>query len=189
MEESRAVTIEDVGDLMSDLRRIAMNLLATERNGLSVQPSDLIQSALRRYRVSDQDWEEITWENRGHFFRCAATMMRRALIDHARRRSARPKLEGKELEELEFTSIQRILDYTPDDLLALDEALEWLKQEKEEIFSFIEYHYIFGFTTRELSQHFDTPERTVSRRIEVGKTLLRDKIRRILGQTGSNGNA
>lgn len=182
MSEDDRVTIEDVGNLMSDLRGIAIGLLANERNAASLAPSDLVQTALRRYKVSTQDWSEIRWETRAHFFKCASMMMRRALADHARKRNAhkRPKIDYKPPEEISPHNLLETLDNAPDVILALDEALAWLADYDTELSDIVQNHYFFGSSIADLQKLLGCAERTVKRRLRLARSLLKNRIDKIL---------
>jgi RNA polymerase sigma factor (TIGR02999 family) len=103
----------------SELRAIAANKMASERNGHTLQPTALVNEAYLRMGAS----KEIKFENRAHFFATAAEVMRRILIESARRRMAAKRGAGAEavpLDELELPSPAR----SDDQLLAMDEALQ-----------------------------------------------------------------
>src|SRR5215210_441165 len=67
-----------------ELRRQARNYLARERGSHTLQPTALVHEAY--LRLVDQT--RVNWQNRAHFFGIAANMMRRILVDHARRHTA-----------------------------------------------------------------------------------------------------
>lgn len=100
-----------------ELRAIAANKMASERNGHTLQPTALVNEAYLRMGG------EIKFENRAHFFATAAEVMRRILIERARRRLAAKRGAGAEavpLDELELPSPAS----SDDQLLAMDEALQ-----------------------------------------------------------------
>src|SRR6266536_6232409 len=80
-----AKALEDLIPLVYDeLRRLAERHLSREAPGHTLQPTAVVHEAY--LRLVDQ--KRVTWKNRGHFFAVAAQMMRRLLVDHARRRHA-----------------------------------------------------------------------------------------------------
>src|SRR5881296_2477834 len=94
--------------VLPDLRRLARYLMAGERKGHTLQPTELIdQIYLRLVRAKDRDWQ-----NRAHFFAIAGRAMRRYLIDHAR---ARPKVE--------FLAFEGLKDFLPADSANVDLAI------------------------------------------------------------------
>src|SRR5712691_4084800 len=68
--------------IYEELRRQASRYLRRERPGQTLQTTDLIHEAY--LRLVDQ--KKVLWQNRAHFFAISATLIRRILIDHARRR-------------------------------------------------------------------------------------------------------
>src|SRR3954454_6675207 len=102
-----------------ELRRLAAKRLAGEGPGHTLQPTALVHEAYLKLVGADP---QQPWNGRVHFFAAAARAMRRILVDHARRRSARKRGVG-----LERKPLDEIAAPQPDDeLLALDEALQAL---------------------------------------------------------------
>jgi RNA polymerase sigma factor (TIGR02999 family) len=101
-----------------ELHRIARRCLSGERSTISVQATALINEVCVRLL----GWDSVRWQNRGHFFGVSAQMMRRVLVDIARRRRAErrggPDVRRVALDELELAAPE------PDaGLLAIDRAL------------------------------------------------------------------
>jgi len=67
-----------------ELRRLAARLLRNEREGCSLQATDMVQEVYQRLMAASQ----LDWQHRAHFFAVAATMMRRILLNRARRHAA-----------------------------------------------------------------------------------------------------
>jgi RNA polymerase sigma factor (TIGR02999 family) len=104
----------------AELYRLAKRYMSKERPDHLLQTSTLINEAYVRLI----DWKAVRWQNGAHFFGVAAQMMRRILVDFARKR---PKLD-KDVEALNI-SLDEAMAVTTDkdvDLLALDEALKSL---------------------------------------------------------------
>jgi RNA polymerase sigma-70 factor, ECF subfamily len=76
--------------VQSELRRIAARQLRREREGHTLRPTALVNEAY--LRLVDQ--RHVEWQNRAHFFGVAAQVMRRILVDHARRHNAAKRGEG-----------------------------------------------------------------------------------------------
>ena len=105
-------------EVYAELRAIAAKKMAAERSGHTLQPTALVNEAYLRMGVS----KNIKFENRSHFFGVAAEVMRRILIESARRRLAAKRGAGAEaipLDELELPSPAS----SDDQLLAMDDAL------------------------------------------------------------------
>jgi RNA polymerase sigma factor (sigma-70 family) len=175
---SEAVDIGNVQEFMGELRSMARRLLAGEGNAHSVRPTALVISALRRSRTGGQDWGDLTWENRNHFFACMYREMRRALTDHARRRCAakRPRLEYLEPEDVDLYSLPRVADSQPEVLLAMYEALDWLEQRNQGVFEILRHHYFSGMTVDEVARLSNLSPKTIKRRLEEGRLILHQKI-------------
>ncbi|HEV8543218.1 MAG TPA: hypothetical protein VGR78_12555, partial [Verrucomicrobiae bacterium] len=64
---TECIRVDDLRNLLGELRMMARQLLSSERVH-SFTPTALAMTALRRAKLSDQDWSEVRWENRAHFF-------------------------------------------------------------------------------------------------------------------------
>ena len=107
-----------------ELRKLAAHKLAGEKPGQTLQATALVHEAyLRLVDVENPQH----WNGRGHFFAAAAEAMRRILVDRARRKK-RIK-HGGAYRRVELAEQDLLVESTPDDLLALDEALGKLAQE------------------------------------------------------------
>lgn len=103
-----------------ELRRLAERSLRRERAGHTLQPTALVNEAY--LRLIGQ--ERVAWQSRAHFLGIAAKMMRRILIDHARRR--RFAKRGRDAVHLPLEDAHLMSESRPEELLALDAALERL---------------------------------------------------------------
>jgi RNA polymerase sigma factor (TIGR02999 family) len=104
-----------------DLRELAHAALRGERSGHTLTPTGLVHETFLRLVQLDQ----ISWEGRAHFFGAAAQVMRRVLIGYARMRKA-AKRGGDLARAVPIENVVLAARERPDDLLALDEALERL---------------------------------------------------------------
>ena len=99
-----------------ELRRLAGHFLQKERAGLSLQATDLVQEVyLRLVNASKLDWQ-----HRAHFFAVSATMMRRILLDRARRRSAAKR--GQIADAIDLEKAVDLSSKWSRELIALDEV-------------------------------------------------------------------
>src|SRR5437870_3124831 len=104
-----------------ELRQLAAQKLAQEKPGQTLQATALVHEAY--LRLVDQEQVQ-HWDSRGHFFAAAAEAMRRILVD-----SARGKKRGKRggtLLRVALEQIELAVDGPPDELIALDEAMNKL---------------------------------------------------------------
>src|SRR5207245_5500446 len=84
-EKGDKAALEELMPLVyGELRRLAAHYLRVDRPDHTLQPTALVHEAY--LRLVDQ--RNVAWQNRAHFFGIAAQMMRRVLVDHARRRAA-----------------------------------------------------------------------------------------------------
>lgn len=107
----------------AELKRCARYRLRLERQGHTLQTTDLVHEAyLKLLRAATLDWQD-----RRHFYRVASLAMKQILVDYARARIARKRGGGAEIVPLTGEIIDRNR-LSPEDILALDEALDRLKQ-------------------------------------------------------------
>ena len=140
-----------------DLRRRAAGFLRRERGGHTLQPTALVHEAY--LRLAEQD--RVVWQNRAHFLAVAASMMRRVLVDHARRQKAH-KRGGSgtrvTLDESFSPVAPRSLDF-----LALDEALAELAALDEQQARIIELRAFGGLSVEETAEVLKISSATVKR--------------------------
>src|SRR5947209_9103465 len=104
-----------------ELRKLAAQRLAQEKPGQTLQATALVHEAYLRL----VDTEKVRqWNSRGHFFAAAAEAMRRILIDSARRK--RSDKRAQEGNRVDLGQAEAATSASPDDLLALDEAINRL---------------------------------------------------------------
>lgn len=140
-----------------ELRRLALQKLAADRPGQTLQPTELVHEAYLRL-VEDPD---LRWENRAHFFAAAARVMRQILVDRARRRQAL-KRGGKRLrvnlEEVDLASSEPPAEL----ILGLHEALERLERVDPRQARVVLLRYFAGLTIEETARSLGLSEATVS---------------------------
>ena len=126
-----------------ELRRVARRQLLSERAGHTQQPTALVHEAF--LRLVDQ--RSVDWQNRAHFFGVAANVMRRILVDHARRHDAKRRGDG-----LPRLSIEGATEPAAPDgisLLAFDLALDRLADLDQELARIVELRAFGGLTIEE----------------------------------------
>jgi RNA polymerase sigma factor (TIGR02999 family) len=147
-----------------DLARIAHRQLGQEATGHTLATSDLVHEAY--LRLVDQT--RVQWNDRAHFFAVAAHVMRRVLVDHARRNHAArrggPSRRAISLEELESANRSGLTANQRDDILvAMDEALERLAALDPRQARVVECRFFGGMTEPEIAAVLGLTERTVAR--------------------------
>ncbi|HEX4952675.1 MAG TPA: sigma-70 family RNA polymerase sigma factor [Thermoanaerobaculia bacterium] len=161
-----------------ELRRLAGRYLNRERASHTLETHDLIHEAF--LRLVDQ--RQVDWRNRAHFFAIAAQMMRRILVDHARRRGYRKHgggLRQLALDEVPDPAAQRDMD-----LVALDEALAELAQVDGELAKVVDLRFFGGLEHTEIAAALGVSNPTVRRRWRVAKAWL---YRRLAGERSHGG--
>jgi RNA polymerase sigma factor (TIGR02999 family) len=126
-----------------ELRRLAVHRIAQERPGQTLQATALVHEAYLRLIG---DGPQKNWDHRGHFFAAAAEAMRRILVDSARRKQA--VRHGGGHRRVALRDWQRIVE-SPDDLLALDEALDRFAAEEPAKAKLVELRFFAGMTVPE----------------------------------------
>jgi RNA polymerase sigma-70 factor (ECF subfamily) len=140
-----------------ELRRLARSFLSRERGGHTLQPTALVNEAY--LRLVDQT--RVNWQNRAHFYGIAASMMRRVLIDHARAHATEKR--GGGAVRLSVDDVQLPLEQRAESLVALDEALERLKQLDERKCRVVEMRFFAGMSDEEMAECLGVTTRTVLR--------------------------
>ena len=149
-----------------ELRRIAGNFMRRQNPANTLQASALVNEAFVRL----VDAKGIDWQDRTHFFAVAATLMRRVLVDAARRRNSQKRGGGK----LRITLDERIatVDASDADLVALDEALTRLSATNPRLGRIVELKYFAGLTEEQVADTLEISARTVRRDWSVARAWL-----------------
>jgi RNA polymerase sigma factor (TIGR02999 family) len=154
------------------LRLIAGNYLKGERKGHTLESTALVHEAF--LRLIDQ--RGVDWQNRTHFFGIASQMMRRILVDHARKRRA-AKRDGVEFRLSVAERLFPVAGREPD-LLALDDAIDALAALDADQARVVELRYFGGLTIEETAEAMGTSPATVKREWSTAKLWLGRQIRK-----------
>lgn len=140
------------------LRRIAQRRIADEREGFSLQATELVHEALIKMVPA---LEKRDWQDRAHFYHAAAEAMRRILIDHARAKKAGKRGGG----DVEFVPINLIEVAAEDSekILALDEAISRLNEIDATLGHIVRLRFFAGLTIEETGKVLGISARTVVR--------------------------
>ena len=158
--------------LYGELHRMASGLMARERNAATLQPTALVHEAYLRLLGDGND----EWQSRAHFLAAAAQAMRRVLIDHARGR-ARLKRGGGELQRVSFSESDFQCETSPEDLLALEEALTSLQARDAAMARVVELRFFGGLSVAETAEVLGTSERTIHRQWTAARAWLHRALR------------
>jgi len=152
--------------IYTELHRIAKRYMNREREGHTLQTTALVNEAYMRLI----DWKTAKWENRAHFFGVSAQLMRRILVDFARKR---PKIsEGEAARHVSLDEAFTITTEKDEDLVALDEALNELAKFDERKAKIVELKFFGGLSVEETAEVIKVAPITVMREWQKAKAWL-----------------
>ena len=154
------------------LKAIARRRMATERAGHTLQATALVHEAY--LRLADGEGDAGSWNSPAHFFSAAAEAMRRILIENARRKMAAKRGGGADHTELDHSKIA--MPTPPDELLAINTALDKLEAEDAKLATVVKLRYFAGMTVPETAQALGSSARTVNRQWECARAWLYREI-------------
>ena len=140
-----------------DLRRVARRQLGRERADHTLSTTALVHEAY--LRLVDQT--RARWVDRAHFFAVAAGVMRRILVDYARRYRAAKR--GGDAQHLDLDNVEVSLEQRSEMLIGLDEALGRLAELNPRLSQVVEYRFFGGMTEEETAEALGVTDRTVRR--------------------------
>jgi RNA polymerase sigma factor (TIGR02999 family) len=155
-----------------ELHRIAARFMHRERPDHTLQATALIHEAY--VRLIDQ--RDKDWQNRAHFYGVAAQVMRRILVDYARRH--RTQKRGGVQHKVSLEDALSLTHGQSEELLALDEALSRLAQFDPRQSRVVELRYFGGLNEEETAQALGISSRTVKREWSVAKAWLYGELNR-----------
>ena len=150
----------------AELHRLARHYMRGERVNHTLQPTALVNEAFARLI----DWKNVNWQNRAHFFGVSAQIMRRILVDFARRRP-----HQKALGDLRQVSLDDAPEMAIDrshDLVALDDALQALEKLDPRKSRIVELRYFGGLSVEETAEVIGVAPITVMREWSKARAWL-----------------
>jgi RNA polymerase sigma factor (TIGR02999 family) len=159
-----------------ELRRLAARKLAREKPGQTLQETALVHEAYVRL-VGGGDaaaCREQRWDSRGHFFAAAAEAMRRILIDRAREKHSEKRGGGRK--RLDIDAMDLATRATPDQLLALEDALAKLAREDPAVARLVELRYFAGLTVEEAGKALGMSTATAYRHWKYARAWLHSEL-------------
>ena len=153
-----------------ELHRLARRYMSREKKGHTLQTTALINEAY--VRLVDQ--RNVHWANRSHFFAISAQIMRRILIDHARRHAYAKRGGGAHQ-----VSLEEAATVVPDqglDLVRLDEALKSLAEMDPRRSQVVELRYFGGLNNEEIAGVLKISENTVTRDWNMARAWLYQQL-------------
>ncbi|MCU1349870.1 MAG: polymerase sigma factor [Acidobacteria bacterium] len=149
------------------LRAIAERHLHREGDGHTLQPTALVHELY--LRLADQ--RHVDWRDRVHFFAVAAQVMRRILVDHARRKKSEKR--GGPMLPLTIEAALEVFEERDFDLVALDLALERLAAIYPQQATMVELRFYGGLTIDETAEAMGISAAAVSREWTMARAWLR----------------
>ena len=154
----------------AELRRLAHHYLARERSDHILQTTALINEAWLRLI----DWQQVSWQNRAHFFGVSARLMRYILVDFARARNQQKRSGAARrvsLDEAAAVSAER-----SEDLVALHDALQTLERYDARKCQIVELRFFGGLTVKRPQKSWGFLAITIIREWNKAKAWLYQEL-------------
>jgi RNA polymerase sigma factor (TIGR02999 family) len=154
-----------------ELRKLAAHRMAQEASDHTLQATALVHEAYVRLVDADQAQH---WNGRAHFFAAAAEAMRRILVEQARRKRSQKQGGGWRRQDAPLDELCQ--PGSPDEVLAIDEALERLGREQPAIARLVELRYFAGLSQAEAALALGVSTRTARRYWVYAKAWLLEEL-------------
>src|SRR5260370_40573673 len=138
--------VDLIPQIYDELRRLASSYLRAERLDHTIQTTALVHEAY--LRLVDQ--KQVEWNNRNHFFGVAAQMMRRILVDHARKHVSLKR--GGSFARISLEQAAVFSRKRPRELIAVDELLTRLASLDPQGSRIVELRFFAGFSLEETAE-------------------------------------
>ena len=148
-----------------ELRRLARRHMKGERPGHSLQTTALANEAYMRL----VDYKRMKWQNRAHFFAVSSQLMRRILVDHARRHNLK---RGGGVQHVSLEQASVLVTDEDTDLVALDNALNALARIDPRKVQVVEMRFFGGLSVEEIAEVLKVSTVTVKRDWSTARTWL-----------------
>jgi RNA polymerase sigma factor (TIGR02999 family) len=155
-----------------ELRLLAAQKLSHEIPGQTLQATALVHEAYLRLVGNDSQ----NWDNHGHFFAAAAEAMRRILIENARRKKSLKC--GGHWQKVSIDGLETPFESSPEDLLALDEALTRLAESDPQVAILVKIRYFAGMTIEQVAHSQGISERAVYNQLAYARAWLHREMDR-----------
>jgi RNA polymerase sigma-70 factor (ECF subfamily) len=183
-EQPREATVEDISQLLrvwsegdqnalekltpivyDELHRLARRYMKRERPGHSLQTTALVNEAYMRL----VDYKRMQWQNRAHFFAVSSALMRRILVDHARRRNLK---RGAGVHHVSLEDAAVMGGHRAANLVALDDAMNALARLDPRKVQVVEMRFFGGLSVEETAEVLKVSPVTVMRDWSMAKAWL-----------------
>jgi RNA polymerase sigma-70 factor (ECF subfamily) len=148
-----------------ELRRLARHYMQGERPGHSLEATALVNEAYTRL----VDYKRMKWQNRAHFYAVSAQLMRRILVEHARRHNLK---RGGSLRLVSLDETAMVSEAPGADLVALDDAMNALSQLDSRKVQIVEMRFFGGLSVEETAEVLKISPITVKRDWRAAKAWL-----------------
>jgi len=146
------------------LRRAAQLHFASERPGHTLSATALVHEAYLKL-VGPRD---LAWQSRGHFYAAAAQAMRRILVDRARSHARR----GAHVPLTEIDDVAALAAADPEQILAVDEAIQRLEREDQEAAAVVRLRFFAGLSVDEAASALGLSPRSAARLWAYARAVL-----------------
>jgi RNA polymerase sigma-70 factor (ECF subfamily) len=153
-----------------ELHRLAHHYMRSEKAGHTLQTTALVNEAY--LRLVDQ--RHVHWKNRAHFFALSAQLMRRILVDHARKRKYAKR--GGDAHQVSFDEAVLVSRERGADLIALDDALNRLADIDSRKSKVVELRFFGGLSVEETAEALSVSPLTVKRDWSMAKAWLYNSL-------------
>ena len=154
-----------------ELRRLAHHYMKGERAGHSLQTTALVNEAYMRL----VDFTRMQWQDRAHFFAVSARVMRRILVDRARRQNVK---RGADVRHVSLEDVAVVGGDRTGDLVALDDALNALARLDARKVHIIEMRFFGGLSVQETAHVLKISEQSVHRDWRLARSWLLRELSR-----------
>jgi RNA polymerase sigma factor (TIGR02999 family) len=148
-----------------ELHRLARRYMKGERSGHSLQTTALVNEAYMRL----VDYERMQWQNRAHFFAVSAKLMRRILVEHARRHNLK---RGGGVQHVSLDHAALVDSDQDADLVALDDAMNGLARIDPRKVQVVEMRFFGGLSVEETAEVLKVSPVTVKRDWRAARAWL-----------------
>jgi len=152
--------------LYDDMRRMAAAMIRSEKPGHTLQATALVHEAYVRLFAGKPP----SANNRQHFLALTGQVMRRLLVDHARKKQAQKRWNGQSDPDVDLQIIPA--DVRPEQVLEVDLALQKLEAYSARTARIIEWKYFVGLDLNEIAELLGVTTRTIQRELRMGRSFL-----------------
>ncbi len=165
-EGDKSTQDEIIKILYHELHKIAQNLINKESANITYQATELVNEAYLRLF----DAKKLNWQDRKHFLSTAVVVMRRFLVDHARKKAAKRRIPKGV--QYTFDDVLETTDSQEIDIINLDDALTELERLDPKQAKIVGLRFFVGLTDIEISKLFDVSRASINLEWQTAKLWL-----------------